>query len=389
MRCANADQLQASEAPLAHDYKELHIPATRSRRLGARTARAARLAARRLHADRPAESRSIFHGDIVLARQWQPGLRFTADHRNRRAHSSPHSFRTPWRSSPISNPSSRRHPQGQLATLYCWPWHVQRVLLIGDAAHAIVPFHGQGLNCGFEDCVQLADLLARHQDAEPMPAAEFERSRRPNTDAIATMAIENYEEMRATRTGTGFRSTQAACRWNLSGAFRGASSRAIQWSCFTPRFRTPKRCVAARCRNTYSMHYLPRMPARQTALATRLMDEARSVNGPRGMRRTCSLLRRRYAGYSSIERKESHRPGVTFVGGVLDSRDLTPVLWRKIGNVTSPGGDACTRVSSSRSVFGSTCRIDLRAADDTQFGSSSAFLQRLREACNAFHARRQ
>jgi kynurenine 3-monooxygenase len=88
------------------------------------------------------------------------------------------------------------HPQGKLATLYCWPWHVQRLLLIGDAAHAIVPFHGQGLNCGFEDCVLLADLLARHNDANAA-CAEFERSRRPNTDAIATMAIENYQEMRA------------------------------------------------------------------------------------------------------------------------------------------------------------------------------------------------
>jgi kynurenine 3-monooxygenase len=73
---------------------------------------------------------------------------------------------------------------------------VQRLLLIGDAAHAIVPFHGQGLNCGFEDCVLLAGLLARHEDADTA-CTEFERSRRPNTDAIAAMALENYQEMRA------------------------------------------------------------------------------------------------------------------------------------------------------------------------------------------------
>ena len=89
------------------------------------------------------------------------------------------------------------HPQGRLATLYCWPWHLQRVLLIGDAAHAIVPFHGQGLNCGFEDCVLLSELLARHADPDKA-CSEFEKQRRPNTDAIATMAIENYEDMRAT-----------------------------------------------------------------------------------------------------------------------------------------------------------------------------------------------
>ena len=89
-----------------------------------------------------------------------------------------------------------RNPQGKLATLYCWPWHQQRVLLIGDAAHAIVPFHGQGLNCGFEDCVLLARLLADGGDSDTA-CQRFERERRPNTDAIAAMALENYEEMRA------------------------------------------------------------------------------------------------------------------------------------------------------------------------------------------------
>lgn len=89
-----------------------------------------------------------------------------------------------------------RNPQGKLATLYCWPWHQHGVLLIGDAAHAIVPFHGQGLNCGFEDCVLLARLLADGGDTQDA-CRRFERERRPNTDAIAAMALENYEEMRA------------------------------------------------------------------------------------------------------------------------------------------------------------------------------------------------
>jgi kynurenine 3-monooxygenase len=89
-----------------------------------------------------------------------------------------------------------QHPQCQLATLHCWPWRAPRTLLIGDAAHAIVPFHGQGLNCGFEDCVLLAELLGLHDDFDEA-AAEFERRRRPDTDAIATMAVENYQDMRA------------------------------------------------------------------------------------------------------------------------------------------------------------------------------------------------
>jgi kynurenine 3-monooxygenase len=91
------------------------------------------------------------------------------------------------------------HPQSRLGTLYCERWQIEgRVLLLGDAAHAIVPFHGQGLNCGFEDCRLLDGLLAGRPAGEPHVAAfeRFERERRPDTAAIAAMALENYEEMR-------------------------------------------------------------------------------------------------------------------------------------------------------------------------------------------------
>jgi kynurenine 3-monooxygenase len=89
------------------------------------------------------------------------------------------------------------HPMGTLSTLYLDRWHLDgRALLIGDAAHAIVPFHGQGMNCGFEDTVTLTELL----DAAPGDGAgvfaEFQRIRQPNADAIAAMALENYVEMR-------------------------------------------------------------------------------------------------------------------------------------------------------------------------------------------------
>jgi kynurenine 3-monooxygenase len=88
------------------------------------------------------------------------------------------------------------HPQGQLGTVHAAPWHVGgRVLLLGDAAHAIVPFHGQGMNAAFEDCLVLDELLGRYADWQPL-FAEFERTRRPNTAAIAQMALENYLEMR-------------------------------------------------------------------------------------------------------------------------------------------------------------------------------------------------
>jgi kynurenine 3-monooxygenase len=90
------------------------------------------------------------------------------------------------------------HPQGQLGTVYTRPWHVGgQTLLLGDAAHAIVPFHGQGMNAAFEDCFVLDDLLDRHEGWDAL-FAEFERSRLPNTAAIAAMALENYIEMRDT-----------------------------------------------------------------------------------------------------------------------------------------------------------------------------------------------
>jgi kynurenine 3-monooxygenase len=96
------------------------------------------------------------------------------------------------------------HPQGQLGTVYTMPWHVRgEVLLLGDAAHAIVPFHGQGMNAAFEDCAELDALLAATDDREEL-FTRFEESRRPNTTAIAQMALENYLEMRDAVLDAGF-----------------------------------------------------------------------------------------------------------------------------------------------------------------------------------------
>jgi len=88
------------------------------------------------------------------------------------------------------------NPTGSMVTVKSAPWHVGgRALVLGDAAHAIVPFFGQGMNCGFEDCVVLDGLLARHSRWEDA-FAEFFRLRKPNADAIADMAVENFIEMR-------------------------------------------------------------------------------------------------------------------------------------------------------------------------------------------------
>lgn len=88
------------------------------------------------------------------------------------------------------------NPTGHMVTVKSGPWHVGgRALVLGDAAHAIVPFFGQGMNCGFEDCVVLDGLLARHSRWEDA-FEEFFRLRKPNADAIADMAVENFIEMR-------------------------------------------------------------------------------------------------------------------------------------------------------------------------------------------------
>jgi kynurenine 3-monooxygenase len=96
------------------------------------------------------------------------------------------------------------HPAGQLATVHAAPWRVGgQVLLLGDAAHAIVPFHGQGMNAAFEDCLVLDSMLDGFEDWQSL-FAQFERVRRPNTEAIAQMALENYTEMRDTVLDPGF-----------------------------------------------------------------------------------------------------------------------------------------------------------------------------------------
>ena len=89
-----------------------------------------------------------------------------------------------------------RNPTGSLATLRLERWRIGgRALLVGDAAHAMVPFHGQGMNCAFEDCVALADALQSHDGFDAAFAA-FEAERMPNAAAIQHMALENYHEMR-------------------------------------------------------------------------------------------------------------------------------------------------------------------------------------------------
>jgi len=101
------------------------------------------------------------------------------------------------------------HPVGFLGTVAAHPWHAQgQAALIGDSAHAMVPFHGQGMNCCFEDCIEFDACAARHASWETV-FAEFGAARKPNTDAIAAMALENYMEMRESVADPKFQLQQA------------------------------------------------------------------------------------------------------------------------------------------------------------------------------------
>lgn len=89
------------------------------------------------------------------------------------------------------------NPTGSMVTVRCLPWHVAgQLLLLGDASHAIVPFFGQGMNCAFEDCTVFTEYLDKYGDDWEKIFENVEQARKPNCDAIAEMALENFVEMR-------------------------------------------------------------------------------------------------------------------------------------------------------------------------------------------------
>jgi len=98
---------------------------------------------------------------------------------------------------PDLGPAFLANPTGSLVTVRCRPWYVEdRVALVGDACHAVVPFLGQGMNAAFEDCTVLLQCLERHGKERERALAEYERMRKENVDALADMCVENFIEMR-------------------------------------------------------------------------------------------------------------------------------------------------------------------------------------------------
>jgi kynurenine 3-monooxygenase len=145
------------------------------------------------------------------------------------------------------------NPVGTLATVRCNAWHdAGHALLLGDAAHAIVPFHGQGMNCAFEDCAALDACIERFGNRWDQTFSEFESLRKPNAEAIADMALENYVEMRDSVQRRDFH-LKKELGWLLEDRYPGV---------FTPRY------------SMVMFHHIPYADAqRRGAIQQSILDE--------------------------------------------------------------------------------------------------------------------
>ena len=100
----------------------------------------------------------------------------------------------------------QQNPTGSLVTICCAPWsYKDKLALVGDAAHAVVPFYGQGMNAAFEDCVVLDECLAEFPDNRERAFSKYFARRKVNADALAALAIENFIEMRDKTASKTFR----------------------------------------------------------------------------------------------------------------------------------------------------------------------------------------
>ena len=195
-----AESIEATEELLDHGYKELTIPAAGAEHGFVFEPKALHIWPRGgfMLIALPNPDRS-FTATLFLPHRGDPSFASIGAHTVRAFFQREFPDVTPLM--PALDTDYRSHPTGVLGSVYCRPWSFNaRILLIGDAAHAIVPFHGQGMNAAFEDCIELDRLIGRQQSNGRYDWAEvfaqFERQRAPNTRAIAEMAIENYQEMR-------------------------------------------------------------------------------------------------------------------------------------------------------------------------------------------------
>lgn len=89
-----------------------------------------------------------------------------------------------------------KNPTSAMVTMKCYPWtYWDKVALVGDSAHAVVPFYGQGMNAGFEDIYVLDQIIKKHKDDWETIFQEYQKERKPNADAIAELSYRNFIEM--------------------------------------------------------------------------------------------------------------------------------------------------------------------------------------------------
>ncbi len=139
----------------------------------------------------------------------------------------------------------RENPTGSLVTIRCAPWHHDgKVALVGDAAHAVVPFYGQGMNAAFEDCVVLDECLAEFPGDRGRAFAEYFRRRKENADALADLAVHNFIEMRDKTASKRFRAKKKLDHF-LEGALPGTYTPLYSMVSFT---RIPYAEAAERAR---------------------------------------------------------------------------------------------------------------------------------------------
>ena len=147
----------------------------------------------------------------------------------------------------------KQNPTGSLVTIRCAPWFYRdKVAIVGDAAHAVVPFYGQGMNAAFEDCVVFDECLAQFPDNRQRAFAEYFASRKKNTDALADLAVQNFIEMRDKTASRAFRAKKKLDHL-LEGLFPGKYLPLYTMVTFT---RMPYAAAARRARRQDRIVYI-------------------------------------------------------------------------------------------------------------------------------------
>ncbi len=198
------DRFDFSQSYLTHGYKEMHIPAVQS---GTNTPFAMLPSALHIWPRGASMMIALPNPDgsftCTLFWPWEPNpaaphvpsfatVRTAAEARAVFERDYPDALAL----MPTMSEDFERNPAGAMATMRCSPWSAGgRVTLIGDAAHAVVPFYGQGANASFEDCEALVDALAAHTSVADALVA-YEHARKANSNAIADMALANFVDMR-------------------------------------------------------------------------------------------------------------------------------------------------------------------------------------------------